>query len=429
MFNDERINQESGRIYQRGILIATIVALVYGALRIWNLCAVGQLMIRYLFTELFITLCGVIILLVGCVRFSFNKDERTVFEKHNYYLNAGKIFLIASLSGYALSIPFSIGKSFNDMPANQLVLVLEVLGYIFFFYNFKNKDISFHYSFISENKRCYYSRVFGNVGKLAGVLGIVFLFSATIDMVLHKSIYTLWSIVSAYFASVIGLGIEYLFISWIEKVSYDEEESDRLKKGTFIAGIALIVISSFLAIFEALYYAIVFNGLGNRGEILEYVSQLRRSASYLSAILNAIWLSYLMMQMRKSRIVKKSICGYLTVSMISILSSISSAFISTYLLNSGEKIDKMKSVLTIANYANYLISLAFLIFLIIFTVGAVTDIKAPPILVLIPILSGVHSLCPVISAYWSWIFAVEMILSLTIPVLWVVIFKSHKFTD
>ena len=64
MFNDERINQESGKIYQRGILIATIVAFIYCGLRIWYLSTIGQFMIKYLFTELFIIVSGIIILLV-----------------------------------------------------------------------------------------------------------------------------------------------------------------------------------------------------------------------------------------------------------------------------------------------------------------------------------------------------------------------------
>ena len=108
MFNDERINQESGKIYQRGILIATIVALIYGAVRAWYLNVQGDLSVKYLFTELFIVVCGAVILLVGALRFIKIQDERTVFEKHRYYLTAGKVFLIAALSGHALTIPFAM---------------------------------------------------------------------------------------------------------------------------------------------------------------------------------------------------------------------------------------------------------------------------------------------------------------------------------
>ena len=49
MFNDERINTESGKIYRRGILYATLVTLLYAALRAAYLAIKKQLFIQYLF--------------------------------------------------------------------------------------------------------------------------------------------------------------------------------------------------------------------------------------------------------------------------------------------------------------------------------------------------------------------------------------------
>ena len=433
MFNDERINQESGKIYQRGILIATIVAFIYCGLRIWYLSTIGQFMIKYLFTELFIIVSGIIILLVGVVRFSSNKDERIIFEKHNYYLNAGKIFLVSALSGYALTIPFAFDKTFSDMATNHLILILELIGYIYFFYNFKNKDINFNYSFIAESKGRYFGRVFGNIGKLAGVLGIAFLISAMIDLLLHGSILTLWSIVSAYIISVLRLGIEYLFISFVEKISYDEEDSDKLKKGTFIVGVAIIILSVFLTLLQILYFSVAFSNLqafpGNVGEVLASISQVRLSANYMSTVLNAMWLCNLMTQMRKSSMVKMSVKGSLAVSIISLFSGVCSSFITACVLNIYDEIEIIKKILTLTNSVSYLILFVSFVFMILFALGAIKDVKAPTMLVLIPIFSGAYMSCSILSGVWRWCAIAAVFLSLAISILWVFIFKSHKFIE
>ena len=97
MFYDERINAELGKIYRKGILIATLIGLFYGAFHILYLSFAEQLAIKYLFTELFIVVGGILILLIGAVRFLKAKDERIAFQKHSYYLKAGKIFLVLAL--------------------------------------------------------------------------------------------------------------------------------------------------------------------------------------------------------------------------------------------------------------------------------------------------------------------------------------------
>lgn len=432
MFNDERINQESGKIYQRGILIATIVALIYGAVRAWYLNVQGDLSVKYLFTELFIVVCGAVILLVGALRFIKIQDERTVFEKHRYYLTAGKVFLIAALSGYALTIPFSFDKKISDLPANHLILILEVLGYVYFFYNFKNKDINFNYSFISETKRIYYGRVFANIGKLAGILGITFLISAIIDAYLHASIVTLWRIVYAYVVSVLGLGIEYLFISWVEKMIYDEEESNRLKNGIFIIGIAYVIINFFLASIKTIYFTIAFSNLqafpGNVGEVLSSISYMRLYANYLSTVLFAMWLCYLMSQLKKDRTVKISVVGILSVSVISIILSVCSSFLSLGILDIYNNVAIVKLVLSLNSSVTYFISIIALVFTLSFAVSTLRSEKSPSLIVLIPILNGGCVICSLIARSFQLGAIIEIPLALAASVLWVVVFKIHNFS-
>jgi len=297
MFNDERINHESGKIYQRGILIATMIALAYGAVHAWYLSTEGELAVKYLFTELFIVVCGVVILLVGGIRFLKIQDERTLFEKHRYYLNAGKVFLVSALSGYALTIPFAMQKSFADAPINQIITILMTIGYIYFFYSFKSKDININYSFIEESKDQYYGKVWSNIGKFAFVLAIPFFFAAMIDLGIHPLFPSFWSILVGYITSVLGLGLEYLFISWIEKRNCDDD-TDYLKNGTVILGALIILITFFHFVFEGTYYYILEQGLiqisvPNIYKIISNITALERSVGYLETAFSAMWLSHI----------------------------------------------------------------------------------------------------------------------------------------
>ena len=129
MFNDERINSESGRIYKNGILLATVISLFYGVSRLAYYIIADIFVMS--FTEIFIILSGTAIILIDIIKFGKNGDERNMYERHMYYLKAGKIFLVTALSGYALSIPFYVASTYRSLPANQLIIALEMIGYIF----------------------------------------------------------------------------------------------------------------------------------------------------------------------------------------------------------------------------------------------------------------------------------------------------------
>lgn len=172
-------------------------------------------------------------------------DERINYECGKIYrwgiCGAAKVFLITGLAGYAVSVPISWSRPVDDLPVNFLIIFLEVIGAIYLFYSFKTREINFNYTVIGEDKKTYYFRVYKNMGKLSGILFIAFLFASTLGIMLHGSVLQFIGIWLAYLWSCVGLSLEYLFISWIEKRSYDEETQSGLKKATVIAGIAMLI--------------------------------------------------------------------------------------------------------------------------------------------------------------------------------------------
>ena len=65
MFYDERINNECGRIYKRGIIYAVLVTLIYGVFRSLPFIAAKEYNCIFSILEAAIILCGAVILLVG----------------------------------------------------------------------------------------------------------------------------------------------------------------------------------------------------------------------------------------------------------------------------------------------------------------------------------------------------------------------------
>ena len=127
-FDDERINYESGRIYQWGILWAVLYTVVFALSRLLFLGNAEGVSLSLFISEIAVIASGAVILLIGLIRWGLGRDERRVAEKHRYYLTAGKVFLITAVAGYALSIPLRSHSGLNDYATNELLMQLEVLG-------------------------------------------------------------------------------------------------------------------------------------------------------------------------------------------------------------------------------------------------------------------------------------------------------------
>ena len=371
-FYDERINAECGRIYQRGILYATLVALVYGIMHMWSLTSYKSGLITilgfsnyYVFflPEVTVFSFGTVILLLGALLHGRPQDERELFEKHNYYLTASKVFVIAAFIGYAVTIPFSTTKYINNVPLNYLVQLFETLGIIYLYYAFKKRDIFFNYSFIHESQSTYYKRVFLYIAKLAGILFLGFFGAALIDLALHQSFLSFWSLLFAYASSVISLGLEYLFIAWTEKLSYDEKEHRGLHIGTFIKFIFLLV-NTFVAFLVMLVLLLITNGaLGDilidkgyhLGEIIAEITTLRNHFAHESSVLTAMVLCKFMCQIRNCKTGRKAIGGIILLTGLSLLLSYVNTFVLIILQRGG--LGGTEGILASFVYATSIISI------------------------------------------------------------------------
>lgn len=300
MFNDERINAECGRIYRRGILLAVLETLVYVALRTTALAIRGKLATVVTYTEAVILLVGIGILVIGAARFR-GGDERVEFERHSYYLKAGRGFIVAVPGAYILTIPFTTPTMLGGQTHNHLLILLEVLGCLYLFYSFKARDINFNYSFIAERAGGYYLRVLKKIGWLWLWLLPIFALSATYELVLHSSWEGALTIPIAYVGSALGLSGWYFFVSWVEKLSYDSPQQGRPVLGARIAMLACLGGELAAGVLRCAYAYIVtdLGAVQNAGATLARVSLMKDQMTYVCAVLLGIAICQVLPQLRR----------------------------------------------------------------------------------------------------------------------------------
>lgn len=395
-FYDERINTECGKIYQRGILFATVVALIYGILHYFLLNDIVSdfytlrrfsNFYAFLLPEATVFVTGCVILLLGALLYGRARDEREICEKHHFYLTAGKVFLVAAFIGYDLAIPFSTRQWSNDVPLNYLPRLYECLGLIYLYYAFKKRDIFFNYTFIHESKGTYYKRVFLNLAKLAWWLFPGFFGGAMIDLGMHQSILNFWAILIAYILSVLTLGLEYLFISWTEKLSYDEKEHRGLHMGTFIQFIFLLGNTLIAFGFTALVFAVsdesLLGGLlihqgYHLGEILAVLTTLRGHFAHECSVLTAMVLCKFMCQIRNCRVGRRAIGGIVILTSVSLLIEYVQTFVLYFL--SSKSYELVVSYVSISNVISLVITLINSVLWTVLIYDLVTSAKLHPLL-------------------------------------------------
>ena len=315
MFDDERINAECGKIYRKGILLAVLTTLLYVLSRTVTLLIQSEFHTFFTYTEALLVILGGGILTVGAIRFHKHGDERMLYEKHMFYLNAGKIFILAVFGAYILTIPFTTEEMLGGQTHNHLLILLEILGCLYLFYAFKTKEINFNYSFIAESGARYYGKVLMNIGGLWLALLVPFLLSASWELILNESWRGALTILLAYIISSLGLSGEYFFLSLVEKMSYDTMDGKGFALGTRIAATVCLTAEFISSLLYCVYVHFVTGNLMDipsiegMGSIIAIVSQQQKQMNMILIVLTGLAVSQLMAQLRKGTLLYK-ICSF-----------------------------------------------------------------------------------------------------------------------
>ncbi len=438
MFYDERIHTECGKIYRRGILFAVIVTFLYAVFRAVNLFLTDEFVIRHFTTEIFIILCGIIILLWDLIAFSGSHDERVEFEKHNFYVKAAKCFLIATLAGYAFAIPFASERSTGDVPVNYIILLLEILGIMYFYYAFKSRDISFNYTFIEKRSGEYYANVGLNILKLAGILAFPFGFAIVLDCLLHAPFSSLIVILLSYIGSVLGLGAEYFLLSWVEKRSYEDESGNLIDRGCFVVCIGMLIVYLFSSVVAIRQHYITFMMDRNHplfdslpfGQVVAMLSNLQLVIGFLFSLVLVIAVSYIMSRSQSDR-VKKAVAGYMIVRAVGILFDVLWPFTVRIIEHIWQgQTENYYILLSISQIFSVCFTVASLLTVFFFSYAMMKDLGVHEIILLMPLMSAAWKIAEFFttsSATFRFVgIIVGEILMLVYYVGFYLVFKKYK---
>ena len=253
MFYDERIEHAKGRIAKKAILIAFIVTFVLAQIHCANLLRNASNVRYYWFAlpDVMIYFSTIITLIIGLFRHIItSKDERTEAEQGSFYRRAASILIKISLGAFAFDIPIVLylGKplTFADRgPSGIIYTLLFIIG-IYVVYSFKKNDIYFNYSIMDSDH--YYKGVFKNIGKLS-LYALAFLGISAISFMGIIAIKTpdsarvlkiLLDTLAYYVGAFIEVALLYLLYSFLEKCSYNSENS--VSKSTIISLVITIFI-------------------------------------------------------------------------------------------------------------------------------------------------------------------------------------------
>lgn len=254
MFFDERIESQSGKIFRKGILFATILTVIFTICKALCFQEFIFLDIFSFLAEATVILSGVIILIHGefFCEHSEVKDERYYSEKYAYYNKAAKTFLFCGIAGFAGSILVDLTNS-SMFPSNFLLLYLELIGFVFISYEFKKNGINFNYSIIDKNNKEYYAAVFKGIGKMSLIIVEIYTLP-TIYALINGGWSMFFAILLICFECIVSLGVIYLIISWIEKVSINEEEQNGKIYKCLLISFSFVLGLGILKAFSQIYY-------------------------------------------------------------------------------------------------------------------------------------------------------------------------------
>jgi len=296
MFNDERINNQISNIFKNGIFFATLIAFIFLILKIIPSRVFNELSISDIISELFIIIPGIVIIILGYTKYKkSDSDERVVADRMKYYLNVSKWFLGLTLFGFAVAIPLTLTKTHETLPLNTLLIHLEIVGFIYLNYMFKKHKIYFNYTFI-EFDTGYYNKVFKNILKLLILIIAVYGLAILISVFMFMDFSAVLTILFSAIISFLSLSLFYLYISWLERLSFfslangNKQMISQIITGSLLTGV--IILSSIVS-YKINTFS--FEYIQDAGSYLSVLININNNFTFINLFLTSMLVSSIML--------------------------------------------------------------------------------------------------------------------------------------
>lgn len=233
-------------------------------------------------------LCSICIFIGLLVVKTDINNEELIKREQKYFDIAFKVFLWVSFIGYALVLPKTIISNNNSWFSANLLINILMMSSMFLGYGIlRLKKIYFNFKFISEENKIYYKGVFKNIWKIIRFFIIIYLiafFVAIAYIIKNNSTAFLTTILKELIVAVLTTSSFYLFISFLERFLYIEDDKKAITTPTIIVFIIFglhSIINVSLNLFSDFYYLEITNGNINFDKYINFVNLINKAYNVL----------------------------------------------------------------------------------------------------------------------------------------------------
>ncbi len=403
MFNDERINLTLGKIYKKCILFSLLIAFIVCGVRSIYYTRELEFTIYLILPELLIIASGFFALLGEILFVGIGRDERTAFQRSNYYRNAFRVFIFVILCALAVSIPLyciTLQFALIDSPFNSALICSAYLCFIYIIFSFKRNNLNFNYSIIEKNKRDYYIRVFANIIKIVFVMLPSCIISVVLMRVFKMNIGVIdySTAIKVCIALLIVSSLLYFLLSVAEKRSYDSQDNslvlDDGSKLLFVSNFIVFILYKATNLYQ--YYQTYFN--------YDYSNSFFKKFLVLFAVSNLFWILWTLLSVsslccflkfaQKNKWIKISVSALIVTESIDLFKNVFNSFFDTLSIEKHAKI--LKTLIIPGETMLSFLQCFLFAFLVIALIKAENFKK---ILIISPLINFVASFTPIIYRY------------------------------
>ena len=295
--------------------------------------------------------------------------------------------------GYCITILTFDYRGYYDFEPEYTIFQFTVIFALLIYYYFRSRNINFNYSFIENSKKEYYKIVFKKILKFSLFIMIVYSLCGAIALYLFGSIEKLFEfLLKGIFVAII-LDSLYLFISYNEKVDYDDEKT-KIKKTLINTLIVSTILSVLIIIINVIVSLISIHPELSHSNIAIVVYSINNNIkdllNYLLKIFTIMFITFMYLYFKKHTKIKVLLNIYLLVILFKVfLGIINDGLYYAGYYWSFNSPELYLLIMKLIDYFILLLSIYDIVFIILLPIFILIDAKCKAKILILPFISSI----------------------------------------
>ena len=281
-YNNENFEATCGKIYRKGMTVATIMTLVYTALKLVSesITNLGNFDFKQFIIEFVMVAYVVAVGILGIIKFQGETGEDTDHNVFKFYSRALNLYVALYAVVNILVLPLITVNTFS------LATVIAVT-FVYLYYNLKINGIKINYSIIDYDDKKYYSKVYFRIGMIAVLFLAISVILGSVWGILKNDSQLFIEYLTTGFVFAASLCLLYYIVSLAEKLDHADDSPMILTRGVKVLGIALL--ASYASNVLIVVFQLVSVGLAIHEIIsINVYSALFKSLDVIQSVFNHI---------------------------------------------------------------------------------------------------------------------------------------------